>query len=90
MGQKIDARILNLPLKGDRSNTSVRSEGCCTVSKLLNSTTSSFKGGFFKNLVHKLARASALRLYESGILILLIGAGRTKALTGELDTESWM
>ena len=38
VGQKIDAKILNLPSKGDRSNTCVRSEGCCGVSELVNYT----------------------------------------------------
>ena len=53
VGQVIDAKVLNLPSKGDRSNTCVRSEGCCAASELVNRTTSSarqsadtsFKGG---------------------------------------------
>jgi hypothetical protein len=55
LGERMDAKILNLPSKGDRSKTSVRSEGCCAVSELINPTRSSvrqsadtsFKGGFF-------------------------------------------
>ena len=33
-------KILNLPSKGDRSNTCVRSEGCCAVYEPVNCTTS--------------------------------------------------
>ncbi len=43
MGQVIDAKVLNLPSKGDRSNTCVRSEGYCAASELLNRTTSSVR-----------------------------------------------
>ena len=43
VGQVIDAKVLNLPSKGDRSNTCVRSEGCCAVSELVNNTTSSVR-----------------------------------------------
>ncbi|OAN61346.1 hypothetical protein A8B79_07760 [Balneola sp. EhC07] len=38
VGQVIDAKVLNLLLKGDRSNTCVRSEGCCAAFELVNRT----------------------------------------------------
>jgi len=59
VGQVIDAKVLNLPSKGDRSNTCVRSEGCCRVSEPVNCRTSVVRQHLFLRRTFSISQSKA-------------------------------